>query len=48
MQIDSLRPTTQPLISRIKQSFTTKFCRLKTLVKDVFEREKTQYLIIAL
>ena len=46
MQIDSITPTTQPLISRIKQSFTTKFCRLKTLVKDVFEREKTQYLVI--
>ena len=46
MQIDSIKPTTQPLIRRIKQSFTKKFSRLKILVKDVFEREKTQYLVI--
>ena len=46
MHIDSIKPTTQPLIRSIKQTFTTKLGKLKTLVKDVFEREKTQYLVI--
>lgn len=48
MQIDSIKPTTQTFIRRIKQSFTTKFCKLKTLVKDVFERtpDESKYFIL--
>ena len=48
MQIDSIKPTTQPLIRRIKQSFTKKFCRLKTLVKDGFERtpDESKYFVL--
>ena len=48
MQIDTIKfkSTSQLSIIKFKKGVLTKFSKLKTLVKDVFEREKQNYLII--
>lgn len=48
MKINAINTVKQPLIKRIKQSFINKFGRLKTLVKDVFEREpdESKYFVL--
>ena len=38
--------TNQSIITRVKHHLANKFSKLKTLAKDVFEREEQQYLII--
>lgn len=44
--IKTSQPIEQPLMKRIKQSFTNKFKRLNTLMHDVFERNESKYVVI--
>ena len=46
MKIESVKPTENRFIKKIKQTLSNRFSKLKTLAKDVFEREEQQYLII--
>ena len=46
MKIDSIKTTENRFIKKVKQAFSNRFSKLKTLAKDVFEREEQQYLII--
>ena len=50
MQIKAInecqRTANQSIITRVKHHLANKFGKLKTLAKDVFEREEQQYLII--
>ena len=46
MKIDSIKATENRFIKKFKQAFSNRFSKLKTLAKDVFEREEQKYLII--
>ena len=46
MKIDSIKTTENRFIKKVKQAFSNRFSKLKTLAKDVFEREEQKYLII--
>ena len=42
MKIESVKPTENRFIKKIKQAFSNRFSKLKTLAKDVFEREASR------
>ena len=48
MKIDSIKPTENRFIKKVKQAFSNRFSRLKALAKDVFERtpDESKYFVL--
>ena len=48
MKIDSIKPTENRFIKKVKQAFSNRFSKLKTLAKDVFERtpDESKYFVL--